>query len=80
MGKVITQLGQANGLQWIESEYLVLALALSLTLCGLWQVTTSVCLILSFSKVKIMPFFTCFMGKLGFGDIYMAFLTLTKVI
>lgn len=34
----------------------VLDLVLSLTLCGLWQVTASVCLILSISKTKIMPF------------------------
>lgn len=34
----------------------VLALVLSLTVCGLRQVTASVCLILSISKTKKMPF------------------------
>lgn len=63
MGKVTTQLGQASGLQWIKSECLGLALVLSLPLCGLWQVTTSVCLILSFSKIKTMPFLYLFHGE-----------------
>lgn len=41
----------------------VLALVLSLTLRGFWQVTISVCLVLSISETKTMPFLYLFHGE-----------------
>lgn len=58
------QLESAGGPQCRQCELeWVLALVLSLTLCGFRQVTISVCLILSIYETKTMPFLYLFHGE-----------------